>query len=218
MPGLEYKVKKKLKQNGIAFTYIPTGEPTQNSDFPAVANNWYQNDIHNTLLKADIAFIWPPKYVHGLEATARPATRLLTWFANGIPTIFYPLQSYLDVCNSRANPTSCLSNIARTPDELIDKLITLAQSPRLMKQQCLAGLEISEQYSAQMSAKLLVSLLNSFLANPPQAYSSSELEAVLYKTAHTREKNIPASSRQFVFDRVFLFAEKLFYGLLDVIS
>ena len=46
----------------------------------------------------DLAVLWPPNH---LETTMhRPPTRLLYWWAHGVPTVFFPYKSYEEVAEA----------------------------------------------------------------------------------------------------------------------
>lgn len=49
------------------------------------------------------ALVWPPE-ASEFTVKYRPITRLITWWSLGIPTIYYPYQSYLDVASRISRP------------------------------------------------------------------------------------------------------------------
>src|SRR3989338_8438342 len=120
-----------LQERGMRFKYLPTPEPAQEQEPPNRSNSWHQEGVHNALKQVDLAVIWIPKNLDGLELTARPGTRLVSWMSNGIPTVFYPMQSYLDICSFLGEDREhrCLENAATTIEEAVSRLDMLGNDP-----------------------------------------------------------------------------------------
>ena len=126
-------------------------------DVPHEGNRWHQEQIHRPIDAIDLALIWPPEKATELALRWRPVTRLVTWWAHGIPTVFFPTQSYLEVAKEHDGVGK--EWMARTEGELVAKLVQLANDREARCAYSRNALEASKDYSTQKTTEMLVTIL-----------------------------------------------------------
>lgn len=185
------EIKKKLQDHGLQFELIPTPEPSQDAVLPSRENLWHQDGVHTVLSQVDLAMIWPGNNLEGFELTARPGTRLVSWMSNGIPTVFFPEQAYLDVCNDLpfSIKQRCLNNAVGTIDQTVNRLVYLSHSPKLRNLYCQDALTIASKYSIQNSTKQLYEILHHILDHPTVPMNDDHIKKILESTKVIRERS-----------------------------
>lgn len=107
----------------------------------------YKQRIYHVAVEGvDIAIVWPSAIIDR-EVFFKPVTRLVYWWSHGIPTIFYPTQSYAEISLALGYPLA-----ARTTEEVLQWMEKLVESSEFRKTVSKIGIEGAKLFGMEGSA------------------------------------------------------------------
>ncbi|KAK3282849.1 hypothetical protein CYMTET_9434 [Cymbomonas tetramitiformis] len=128
----------------------------------------YKQRIYHVAVEGvDIAIVWPSAIIDR-EVFFKPVTRLVYWWSHGIPTIFYPTQSYAEISLALGYPLA-----ARTTEEVLQWMEKLVESSEFRQTVSKIGIEGAKLFGMEGSAGQYLS-----------AFSAVDLCAIHYFGHH----------------------------------
>ena len=118
----------------------------------------------------DVGIVWQPGHQQGgpVAISNRPPTRLHWWWSHGIPTIGYPMNSYLDAARRAAYPVELLN--LTTSEQIEGALRTVAPAPerRCLQQIARRGAHLSSPWYASIELLAAICAVGERCAQPLQ--------------------------------------------------
>lgn len=121
----------------------------------------FNNDSH--LVGVDLAVLWPPSVANSKAYLdyfrERPWTRLLFWASHNVPTVFWPLYSYMQSAELGYRLPDGRAPMASTLAELTQVVSEVASSVKAKQQLCKQGFKIANEFGTTQVGMKLVRIL-----------------------------------------------------------
>ncbi len=89
----------------------------------------------------------------------RPPTRLLHWLSRGVPTIYYPTHSYVEVTKAGSYERGLSFTLSAKTTQNLRDIVTKLRDPQLRQQLHEQGLSITKDHTADRMASRLVDII-----------------------------------------------------------
>jgi hypothetical protein len=131
------------------------GSPSAASGLAPLAQA--QMKFHQGISDVDIAFLWPPDDL--VTTLYRPPTRLLYWWSHGVPTVFFPYKSYVEVSEASGYSVDSVNMSSASLPGIEAILATLATNTSVRQSLHKLGLEAARWYSTEAQALKLANIV-----------------------------------------------------------
>ncbi len=119
--------------------------------------------LDTALQGIDVGLAWVNSKTLRLDEYApemlRPPTRLLHWLSRGVPTIYYPTHSYLEVAKSGSYERGLSFNLSAKTAQNLRDIVTKLRDPQLRQQLHDQGLATAKDYTVDRMTSRLVNII-----------------------------------------------------------